>query len=114
MRDIPNLSLAETERLALLAEELCEAGQVIGKILRHGYESTHPDGGPTNRQLLEDELGHVEMSVDLLRNYGDIDARRIDSAYDDKLARVGRWMHHNKINMFSAAPRKEVGNGNEE
>jgi hypothetical protein len=33
------LAPAETERLALLLEELGEAQQAIGKILRHGYES---------------------------------------------------------------------------
>lgn len=32
-----DLSNAELERLALLLEELGEAQQVIGKILRHGY-----------------------------------------------------------------------------
>ena len=33
------LSAAEAERLALLLEELGEAQQAIGKILRHGYEN---------------------------------------------------------------------------
>jgi hypothetical protein len=33
------LTDAEAERLALLAEECGEVVQVIGKILRHGYES---------------------------------------------------------------------------
>ena len=31
------LSPAEVERLAILAEEMGEAIQVIGKVLRHGY-----------------------------------------------------------------------------
>ena len=41
------LTLSRLERLALLLEELGEAQQVIGKILRHGYDSRHPDGGPS-------------------------------------------------------------------
>jgi hypothetical protein len=51
-RMLPNLNPAQAERLAILAEECGEIVQVIGKILRHGFESTHPEGGPTNRQLL--------------------------------------------------------------
>jgi hypothetical protein len=34
---------AERERLAMLAEEAGEIVQIIGKILRHGYESYHPE-----------------------------------------------------------------------
>ncbi len=36
------LTDAQAERLALLLEELGEAQQAIGKILRHGYESMSP------------------------------------------------------------------------
>ena len=57
------LSPAEAERLAMLAEECGEVVQVVGKILRHGYDSYHPDqqGMPpearyTNRQALGHEL----------------------------------------------------------
>ena len=52
-----NLSPAEAERLAMLAEECGEVIQVIGKILRHGYNSHHPQNPMvTNRQLLGREL----------------------------------------------------------
>lgn len=60
------LTPAEAERLALLAEECGEVIQVVGKILRHGYESRHPNGGPTNRKLLEREIGDVFAAVDML------------------------------------------------
>lgn len=57
------LTPAQAERLAMLAEECGEVIQVIGKILRHGYDSHHPDqqGMPpeqrfTNRQALGHEL----------------------------------------------------------
>jgi len=51
------LTPAEAERLAMLAEECGEVIQVIGKILRHGYDSYHPaDPSTTNRQLLGREL----------------------------------------------------------
>lgn len=51
------LSPAQAERLAMLAEECGEVIQVIGKILRHGYDSYHPaDPTVTNRVLLGREL----------------------------------------------------------
>lgn len=59
MEHFNRLTPAEAERLALLAEECGEVIQAIGKVLRHGFESTHPDGGPTNRESLERECGDV-------------------------------------------------------
>jgi len=54
------LAPAEAERLAMLAEECGEVIQVIGKILRHGYDSYHPvNPRVTNRGLLVKELRDV-------------------------------------------------------
>ena len=47
---------AEKERLFMLAEEAGEVVQMVGKTLRHGYDSTHPSGGPTNKELLRKEI----------------------------------------------------------
>lgn len=46
-----NLSDAELERLAYLAEECGEVQQIIGKIIRHGYESYSPND--PEKQLTE-------------------------------------------------------------
>jgi len=54
------LTPAEAERLAMLAEECAEVIQVVGKILRHGYESYHPETPDiTNRELLGKELSDL-------------------------------------------------------
>lgn len=54
------LTPAEAERLAMLAEECGEVIQIVGKILRHGYDSYHPvNPRVTNRQLLVKELRDV-------------------------------------------------------
>lgn len=54
------LSPAEAERLAMLAEECGEVIHIVGKILRHGYDSYHPvNPRVTNRQLLVKELRDV-------------------------------------------------------
>lgn len=50
----------ETERLAMLAEECGEVIQIVGKILRHGYDSYHPANPRlSNRDLLAKELRDV-------------------------------------------------------
>lgn len=54
-----DLTNAETERLDMLAEECAEVIQAISKIKRHGWNSRHPDGGPTNREQLFRELRDV-------------------------------------------------------
>lgn len=51
------LTTAQAERLAMLAEECGEVIQAVSKILRHGYNSAHPDRPfITNHELLANEL----------------------------------------------------------
>jgi NTP pyrophosphatase (non-canonical NTP hydrolase) len=90
------LTPAQAELLALLLEELGEAQQAIGKILRHGYESVNPfvDDGPTNRESLEWELGDVSAAIRLLAKAGDVDDNAIVRAEVSKLQRVGAFLHH--------------------
>ena len=87
---------AEAERLALLAEECGECIQAIGKILRHGYESTNPLDplSPTNRQNLTKEMGDVRAAMILLCNAGDTIKEEVYACADDKLARVRQYLHH--------------------
>lgn len=97
------LTPAQAERLAILAEECGEVIQVVGKILRHGYESVHPDGGQTNRQLLESEIGDVQAAITLLSyNNGvslrsDLDIKHIRNAEESKLIRISTFLHHAKV-----------------
>jgi hypothetical protein len=68
------LTDAEVERLAILSEELGEAQQCIGKILRHGYESYNPvvNTNLTNRRELEREIGDVQAAIDMLFAENDV------------------------------------------
>lgn len=91
------LSPAEAERLAILVEELGESLQMIGKILRHGFESSNPlSTGPvnTNRDLLEAELGHVKHAIDRLANNGDLSLEKITQSAEKKSLTISRWLHH--------------------
>ena len=85
---------AQAERLALLAEECGEVIQMVGKILRHGYESRHPNGGPTNREMLECELGDVCAAIRLMTGEGDLAECAIAQRRDGKLNDFHRHLHH--------------------
>ena len=89
-----NLSPAQAERLALLMEECAEVQQVVGKILRHGLLSHHPDGGPTNRALLERELGDLMCAVDMMVAAGEIERHVIEEYCENKRERVKQYLHH--------------------
>jgi NTP pyrophosphatase (non-canonical NTP hydrolase) len=89
------LTPGEAERLAYLGEELGEAIQAIGKILRHGYESRDPtkQDSKTNREQLEIELRDVMTATTLLV------ARREVNQYvimdvDSKLLEIEKWLHY--------------------
>ncbi|MCI0624839.1 MAG: hypothetical protein L0387_24905 [Acidobacteria bacterium] len=84
----------EAERLFLLLEETGEIQQAIGKILRHGYESTHPDGGPTNREDFERELGDFLAILDLMVSEEDVDRKSIEHHRQEKPDKMEPYLHH--------------------
>lgn len=91
------LTPAQTERLALALEEMGEAQQAIGKILRHGYDSYHPSGeGGDNRDQLIDELAHVRFAIQLLIDAGDVDGDFMEAAEGAKRASVAQYLHHQR------------------
>lgn len=91
-----SLSPAEHERLALLLEEMGEATQAIGKILRHGYKSFSPfdKTETTNRSMLEKEIGDVMAALDLLYAAKDLFASNTEEARRKKHISVRRYLHH--------------------
>lgn len=99
-----DLTPAEAERLALLLEEMGEAQQIIGKILRHGLDSYHPDSGAVNRNLLEKELGDVLAAIDLIVEARDIDAGQVDGHRQAKHVKVRRYLHHQPERKSHAFP----------
>ena len=88
---------AELERLALLLEEIGEAQQVIGKILRHGWDNYNPTVSYcSNRKLLEQELGDVMFALSLMIDEGDVSETRIDSFRKEKAKNIWPWLHFHK------------------
>jgi NTP pyrophosphatase (non-canonical NTP hydrolase) len=92
------LTPAQTERLALLSEELGEAIQVIGKILRHGFDSYNPTipNSPTNTQFLELELGDVVYAMGLMAAAGDVSMDEIEKRVELKVNKHN-YFHHQVI-----------------
>lgn len=88
------LTPAQAELLALLAEEAGEVVQAIGKILRHGYNSYHPEGGESNRQALQRELGDVQAAINLLIDNDDLKIEPIRKHCVNKLNKVTQYLHH--------------------
>jgi len=102
------LSPAQAERLALLMEEMGEAQQIIGKILRHGYDNYHPRDPEktTNRTLLATEMGHVYCAMQLLVIPQDISGLIIELSRSEKREKVQQWMHHQGNKLSSKQPKK--------
>ncbi len=90
------LTPAEAERLAILAEELAEAIQVVGKVLRHGWTPTDHTTGITydNRAELETELGHVRNVEDLMVRRADLSEGCLEEAAATKAAKWACYLHH--------------------
>jgi hypothetical protein len=95
------LTPAETERLALLAEECGECIHIIGKILRHGYDSYNPlsmdKNRPDNRELLTREVGDIYTAIYLMFQERDLQRPLVARREDIKREHVNRYLHHNKV-----------------
>lgn len=89
-----DLTPAEQERLAMLIEECGEVITAATKILRHGYESYHPDRpGVTNRDDLRREVTDVRAVLLLIGNARDlpmVDVADVSTVAQKKL----RFTHH--------------------
>ena len=94
-------SLEETEKLAVLMEECAEVQQVIGKILRHGYDSYHPETKTTNRENLAREIVDVCTAIILIyTEVKDIIEEKFDNKeYKEYLVeKKNRYLHFSKLN----------------
>lgn len=100
MENANGLSSGETERLAILVEELGESVKAIGKILRHGYESHSPDNPKdTNRRDLEMELADVDAAKTMMYAAKDISQMKVKRYCRKKLAKPNRYLHHQPDNI---------------
>lgn len=94
MTHFNNLSPAQAERLAMLAEECGEVIQVIGKILRHGLYNHHPlNPGMPNSELLRRELDDVDAVVAMMIEAGDLIEQEFEELSLSRAKKL-RYAHH--------------------
>lgn len=103
------LSPQECERLALVMEEMAEVSQVIGKILRHGYDSFNPTipKADTNRLLLAKEIGDVAYALNLLSAAEDVDMVEVSQSFHKKAETFRHWNHHQPEALLDEAAKVE-------
>ena len=89
----------EAEALAILSEECGELIQAIGKIMRHGLGSKHPDSNIQNQDALVREIGDVLAAIRICRAQRLIEWDAIIAARDQKLNRVRQYLHHAKVTV---------------
>ena len=102
---LPGLSPAQLEALALLSEECGEVIAIIGKALRHGLDSCHPDGNETNRDAISREAGQVLAAIYIAVGVGALNVVEVDNGCRDKWAKVGRYLHHIDVDPFNRTAR---------
>lgn len=93
------LTHAQAERLALLIQESGEVIQAATKILIHGYDSSNPFDSDhiTNREQLQEEIGHFVNAMSMLGVSKDIDLDECEKHTERKRISVSKWLHHNDI-----------------
>jgi hypothetical protein len=94
--DRVHLDAAFRERLAIASEEAGEVIQILGKIHRFGFDSSHPVTGMANKAALETEIGHFFSAVDRLIRNGDLDPTVIYAAKESKNLSVVPYLKYNQ------------------
>lgn len=77
----------------MLAEEAGEIVQACCKVLRHGWESTHPEGSETNRTYLEREIKDLFAVIGIMVKLADLTMDPSDEEMDAILARKLKYTH---------------------
>ena len=92
MDHVNGLSNEQLEALALLSEECGEVVQIIGKIIRHGLDSNW-NGRPTNRELLEQEIGDVLLAAGIV-TVKMLNELSIKHRMDNKPEKLRNFLHY--------------------
>jgi NTP pyrophosphatase (non-canonical NTP hydrolase) len=83
---------AERERIDLMQEECAEVIQILSKIKRFGFDDTKPGQPLTNRERLEEELGHVLNMFEMMVRRGDVEPDMVEQSKTTKAANIYMWL----------------------
>jgi len=96
---VNGVDLAEMEQLHILSTRAAKVVQTVGKILRHGYDSFHPDRPEqNNRQLLTLDLFDFWIAVHFLP---DDFFEDVPDAHEEIMARKMRYTHHQTLKVVA-------------
>lgn len=90
------MNTQETELLTITLEECAEVIQAISKCFRFGMDCRWPEGAPTNREHLEEEIGDLMCMIDILARKGIIDMDSVHAANLNKFDKLSKW---SKVNL---------------
>lgn len=98
--------------VALINEECGEVCQIVGKTLRFGWLSYHPDNpSVTNYDLLHNEMGDVQAAIEFGIMRGSFDAKKIQESKNAKLAKLKAVapppMHTTRGSTIRATPNND-------
>ena len=96
---VNGVDLAGMEQLHTLSTRAAKIVQTVGKVLRHGYDSFHPDRPEqSNRQLLTLDLFDFWIAVPYLP---DDFFEDVQDDYEDIMARKMRYTHPQKLKLVA-------------
>lgn len=82
----------EKEILNILSEECAEVIQAISKILRFGFDSTHPsDNTYTNRNHLTEELGDLYCMLNIISQKNIVNVEQVIQYAESKLSKLRKY-----------------------
>lgn len=84
------------EALLILQEECAEVTQAVSKIFRFGAETQWPEGSPSNKLKLEEEVGDLLAMIDILIENGTLSDSWVNQARHNKRIKLNQWSNFNK------------------
>jgi NTP pyrophosphatase (non-canonical NTP hydrolase) len=81
----------EKEILSITQEECAEVTQVISKIFRFGWDSSHPNLSQNNKERLEEELGDLICMIGIMIDKGYVICNNIEVACYNKRKKLKEW-----------------------
>jgi len=79
------------EVMAILQEECAEVTQAVSKIFRFGMDTQYPEGAPSNKEKLEEEIGDLLAMIDILVEQGIISDSHVNQARKNKKNKLKQW-----------------------
>jgi len=82
------------EALLITQEECAEVTQAISKIFRFGMDTQYPEGTPTNKEKLEEEVGDLLAMIDILIEQT-LSNSHVQQARASKRIKLKTWSSYN-------------------